>query len=73
MTRLNIAIMENDGFTETIAGYLSDFSMLRQRSFDQDEVSDNSTSEKMEVSLVALTFEVFIISGQGRFLNTRKG
>ena len=55
-TRLDMAVMEVNGFTESIACYLSEFSPLRQNNFNQHGIRDNSTSENIDVSL----FNIYI-------------
>ena len=55
-TRLDMAVMEVNGFTESIACYLSEFSPLRQKNVNQHGVRDNSTSENIDVSL----FNIYI-------------
>jgi hypothetical protein len=46
-SRLNNELKNVDGFTRTIAGYLSE---LKHDSVDEDEDFNSSTTEKIEVS-----------------------
>ena len=47
-SRLNNELKNVDGFTKTIAGYLSE---MKRDNFGDDEDLDTSTTEKIEVNL----------------------
>lgn len=55
-SRLNHELANVDGFTKTIAGYLSE---LKQESFSEDENFNTSTTEKLEVSFT-LSRQLFL-------------
>ena len=57
-SRLNNELKNVDGFTRTIAGYLSE---VKHESFDEDEDSDTSTTEKIEVIACCLFLSRFVI------------
>lgn len=51
-SRLNNELKNVDGFTKTIAGYLSE---MKHENFNEDEDLDTSTTEKIEVSRIKIT------------------
>jgi hypothetical protein len=52
-SRLNSELKNVDGFTKTIAGYLSE---LKHESCDEDEDFNCSTTEKIEVSRMSYVY-----------------
>ena len=51
-SRLNNELKNVDGFTKTIAGYLSE---MKHENLNEDEDLDTSTTKKIEVSRIKIT------------------